>query len=119
LLTRFSEFSGLKPFLDGQANFFSINLFPIQLDRLDGYHWQIEYFYRFQILPSVFGKRVYLSGFADQDIDNRTKSTWVTEHQLGVNFYDAWHAVAEFRYNQYIEKDTGVALGLQYIMNMP
>ena len=98
-------------------NSFSINIFPLQLDSVDGFNWQIEYFYRFQILLSIFLDRVYLSGFADQNLDSRGDSKWVTQHQLGVQIVSQFFAVAEFRYNELLpSKKEGMGLGLQYVI---
>ncbi len=115
ILTNFSELKFTQPFLNGTTNFISINLFPLQIDHMDGFNWQIEYFYRFQILPSFFRNHVYLSGFADQNISDRVDSTWIVENQIGIRFYDNFYVVAEHRFNGSLENDaTGLGLGLEY-----
>jgi hypothetical protein len=79
---------------------------------------QMEYVYKIDILPSKLNNRLYLSGFADQDLiwDSNAafKSIWVTEHQLGIRIIGGLHAVAEYRINEYIPDKSGWGLGIQY-----
>lgn len=117
VLIRLAEAPFLKDYLDGTSNHFSINLFPLQFDRMPQNGWQIEYFYRFQILPSIFSDRFYLSGFADQNFDSSGKDTWVTEHQAGFRVYGDLYAALEHRYNETFPADrTGTGVGLQYLI---
>lgn len=118
LLVRLSETRFVGEFLDGSKNSLSINVFPVQFDHTDNQDWQVEYFYRFQILPSALDDRVYLSGFADQNIDSETRSFWVTEHQLGVMLLSSIYAVVEYRFNDFLPTDkTGTALGFEFLLD--
>lgn len=116
-LVRLSEFEIFREHLDGSLNSFSINLFPLQLDNNNEFNWQIEYFYRFQFMPSFFEDRFYLSGFADQNLDSRGTSKWVTEHQFGIQIVKQFYVAVEFRYNEFLaSKREGIGLGLQYVI---
>jgi hypothetical protein len=79
---------------------------------------QMEYVYKIDILPSKLNKRLYISGFADQDLiwdsNGSLKSIWVTEHQLGIRVIGELHAVAEYRINEYLPDRSGWGLGIQY-----
>lgn len=94
---------------------FGVNVFPIQLDEIEGYNWQIEYFYKIQIARELFGDRLYLSGFADQNL-GPNDTIWVTEHQVGLRFFDNFFLVSEYRINEYLKHKTGWAHGLQYLL---
>ncbi len=75
---------------------------------------QVEHFYR----KSWLNNRVYLTGFADMDVnhDGKPLLTVVTEHQLGVRIAKGIYAVAEYRYNQYVSKKQGFGFGLEYFI---
>jgi hypothetical protein len=114
LLINFAAIPALK-FLKSNDINFAINLFPVQLDYQDGFNWQIEYFYSITIAPQFFSKRLYIAGFADQNM-NKGKISWVTEHQLGYRFYDNFFAVSEYRINEFFEKKSGLGLGIEYLL---
>lgn len=79
---------------------------------------QMEYVYKIDVLPSKLNNRLYISGFADQDLiwgaNASLKSIWVTEHQLGIRIIGQLHAVAEYRINEYLPDKSGWGLGIQY-----
>jgi hypothetical protein len=79
---------------------------------------QMEYVYKIDIIPSKLNKRLYISGFADQDLqwstNNSLKSIWVTEHHLGVRILGGLHAVTEYLVNEYLPDRSGWGLGIQY-----
>jgi hypothetical protein len=79
---------------------------------------QMEYVYKIEILPSKLNKRLYISGFADQDLiwtsNGSLKSIWATEPQLGIRVLGGLHAVAECRINEYSPDKSGWDLGIQY-----
>ncbi|HLG03136.1 MAG TPA: hypothetical protein VI731_06035 [Bacteroidia bacterium] len=81
---------------------------------------QIEHVYRLQVIPGWFKDRVYIFGFADQDIIWRNGGAsfrWVTETQLGIRLAGQFYLVAEYRFNQYLNEKNGVGFGLEYIIN--
>lgn len=78
---------------------------------------QIEHFYRL----TLFKNRIYISGFADQDIYYNSPKifAFVAEHQLGIRMIDNLFFVAEYRLNDYLPaKKTGVGLGLEYFIKL-
>lgn len=102
---------------------YELSYFPVQFDGNSDYDYQFEHFYRVQVLPSVFGDRVYISGFIDHNIFDSAidgkNSLIVTEHQIGVRTYKQLYLVSEYRYNEFVRKSkrNGVAFGLEYIFN--
>jgi hypothetical protein len=72
---------------------------------------QIEYVYKIDILPSKLNKRLYISGFADKDLqwstNNSLKPAWATEYQLDVRITGRLHTVTEYRLNEYLPEKTG------------
>lgn len=83
---------------------------------------QLEHVYNFKILPKLFKSRVYLGGFADQNIvyqeNGKISFNWVSEHQLGIRFYKKFFAVLEYRINDFLPADNyGLGYGLEYKIN--
>lgn len=115
LLLNLSKLSPLAEFVKAHRFSMGVNFFPIQIDESKGYSWQMEYFYSIQIARRLMGDRLYLSGFADQNI-RPNETTWVTEHQLGFRFYDNFFLVTEYRINEFLKKNTGWATGLEYVL---
>jgi hypothetical protein len=115
VLLNISKLSFLEEFSKAHRFLMGVNFFPIQLDEAKGYNWQMEYFYSIQIARKLFGDRLYLSGFADQNM-GPDKTTWVTEHQLGFRVYDNFFLVAEYRINEFLKKNTGWATGVEYVL---
>lgn len=96
-----------------------IACYGLQFDHTTGNQWQIEYVFRWDVLPELLDNRVYLSGFVDQNIDHSagTKTTWLEETQLGVRVLGDWHVVAEQRYNGFRRgREASLGLGLEYVM---
>lgn len=88
-----------------------------QVDGTNGMGWlpQIEHFFQLELFKS----RVYIRGFMDHNLnwfDSATDKI-VTEHQVGIKILNGFYAVAEYRYNDYLQEKHGVGLGLEYIIN--
>jgi hypothetical protein len=115
LLVNVSSLPVLLNFSEKNLFAFGVNVFPIQLDEIEGYNWQIEYFYKIQIARKLFGDRLYLSGFADQNL-GPDETIWVTEHQVGLRIFDNFFLVSEYRINEYLQHNTGWAHGLEYLL---
>ncbi|MBI4424049.1 MAG: hypothetical protein HY554_10000 [Elusimicrobia bacterium] len=111
---RASSTPALSPFLKGLGVFFATTIFPVQFDHRDGYHWQIEHVYRVDLFPEAWGRRAYLSGYADHNL-GPGRVPWVAEHQLGIRVAGSLHAVVEYRYNGFLRDKNGVGLGLEYL----
>jgi hypothetical protein len=115
LLVNISSISTLEDFFKRNAVTFGINLFPVQADHQDGFNWQVEYIYSVVIAPRIFNSRLYLAGFADQNM-NQDEISWVTEHQLGYRFYNNFFVVTEYRINEGLDKETGLGVGLEFLL---
>ena len=85
---------------------------------LDDFTWQIEHFYKLDILPEKLNNRGYISIFADNTMGDEIAKGLVMEHQLGVRLWDQFYAVAEYRYFAYFHEkyQSGVGVGLQYLV---
>lgn len=82
---------------------------------------QAQYVYRWNILGKQLKNRIYLGAFANQyfDISNpQIQFSWVTEHQLGIRIWEGLHLVAEYRYNAFWQKKTGIGLGFEYFHSL-
>lgn len=91
---------------------YSINFHFLETDSSG---WQIEQVYRRQFLDG----KVYVAGFCDHNIDDGgDHSTWVTEHQVGLQVFDSMYLVAEHRYNSFFPSGSrqGLGIGLEYVM---
>ena len=80
---------------------------------------QIEHVYRISLFPSIFKNRIYIGGFADQNInyqDNGKLSfNWVSEHQIGYNIFNSLFIVLEYRINDFLPNNNeGLGYGLEY-----
>jgi len=96
-----------------------IALYVAQFDHVDGYQWQIEHCFRWDVFPELFGDRVYVGGFADHNINhaNGTDSIWLEEAQLGVRLLGDCYFVTEQRYNGFrTGSETSVGVGLEYVI---
>lgn len=109
-----SSTKGFDGFFKKINTFYAVTFFPVQFDSLAGYQWQIEHVYRTELMPGLLDKRVYLSGFVDQNIGPGSLP-WVTEHQLGVRLAGNLYAAVEYRHNAFLKKKDGVGLGLEYV----
>lgn len=106
--------------------FYSVNFHLVQfrIHSETEFMTQIEHVYKIMVFPKLLNKRLYISGFADQNIvdvlDDSGKKTgtslkWVTEHQLGINLIDQLYLVAEYRINDFLPYgNSGIGYGLEY-----
>lgn len=92
--------------------------FTAQLRRFDFHDsdaWQVEHFFRTNLT-----ERIYLSGFVDQTFELDTsgplpKTPIVVEIQLGLRFYNQFHAIAEYRKNEFrTGNEENLAVGIEY-----
>lgn len=96
----------------------NFHLFQFDFDKPTGYFTQMEHVYKLLLFPQPLNRRVYISGFADQNFrsgseENKTK--WVTEHQLGIRIIDEFYVVAEYRINDFfLSGHYGLGYGLEY-----
>tara|TARA_R110002050_G_scaffold100580_1_gene208118 strand:- start:61307 stop:62050 length:744 start_codon:yes stop_codon:yes gene_type:complete len=80
---------------------------------------QIEHAYRINLLPRTLNNRLYLGGFADQNINYLNNGgisfKWVSEHQLGYRLIDQLYIVLEYRINDFLPTDHyGLGYGFEY-----
>lgn len=98
----------------------------------NGYPFQLSHVYRWDIAPNKLQRRLYLSGFFDQNIcigpclvDPRDSSSrvkhhrTVTEHQLGIRVVGGLHVIGELKYNDYYVPSLGFSGGLEYVVDFP
>jgi hypothetical protein len=117
---KLSQTKPLVNFFKKLNMFYSINPMFVQFQEKmpSKYMTQIEHVYSINILPQLFNKRVYISGFADQnfvyDSNNNLKFKWITEHQLGIKVIDNFYVVAEWRLNNYVANQRGLGYGIEY-----
>lgn len=117
-------FPGIKEFFQhiGLSYFFTAFAVQTNLSQVDGYPFQIEHVYRWNILSNYLDERLYLAGFLDHNLvasagEDVPASRVLTEHQLGVRVWRGFHTVCELRFNQYLpEQEVGVGLGLEYFV---
>jgi len=101
------------PLIAGQKSWLQWRYFPIQTDQYT--RSQAGIVYRFGLT-----ERLYISGFADFNIDENGKNRWVTGPQLNYEIIDNVNFVLEGRINEYEGTNgklsaTGVALGLKVL----
>ena len=116
-----NQTKGLKNFFKKLNMSYSMNPMLVQFRRRSAtkYATQIEHVYAFLIAPKIFGKRLYLGGFADQNVvynnNGGVSFKWVSEHQLGFRLVNRLFAVLEYRINDYFLTDKyGLGYGLEY-----
>lgn len=117
--TEVNEISFLRKIFKKLNTKYKVTYFPWQLDHYDGYGFQIQYVLYSKIMPKTFNERMYLYGFADQNImvDGEDKhNKLVSELQLGYRIYKGFHLVSELRCNGFFPKGSrfGVGLGMEY-----
>lgn len=97
----------------------AINFHVLQIDREDGYVWQMEYSAR--LSPPYLDERLYVAGFADHTFNGARppgapSAPLVMEIQAGVRLLDQLYAVVEYRINQYrVDSESNIALGAEYV----
>jgi hypothetical protein len=115
---RLNDTRGLQDFFRSINLSYAVNLHFLQFDHEDAYVVQLEHAF-FMKFPAL-SDRLYLSGFMDhtfnQDLpEGFPGSPIVMEIQGGVRLFDRFHAIAEYRINDYRRGDvTNLALGVQY-----
>lgn len=111
---RVSQTPGAGALFKALGMVYTLTPYPLQADFNPNYNYQLEHFWRMQLLPGTFPDRAYLFGFADHNL-GRGKPLWVTETQLGVRLVDRFFAVAEFRHNGFMpRRRDGWGFGLEY-----
>ncbi len=101
--------------------FYSINPMFVQFQEHvpTKYMTTIEHVYAINLFPRALNKRLYISGFADQNFvyaNNSLIFKWVSEHQIGIRMIDKGYLVAEFRSNNYVAEQVGVGYGVEYLL---
>ncbi|MFT5207112.1 MAG: hypothetical protein ACI9CF_000861 [Candidatus Omnitrophota bacterium] len=99
---------------------YKINFHAVQWDdeTHGDYVWQMEHVYRMNIFPQWFDNRVYLAGFVDHAFGGPSNPAVVSEHQVGIRLLDNWHAIAEYRRNEYRKgNEDSLGLGVEYKIN--
>ncbi len=101
------------PLIAGQKSWLQWRYFPIQTNQYA--RSQASVVYRLGLT-----KRLYISGFADFNIDEKGKNRWVAEPQLNYEIIDNLNFVLEGRINEYEAANAklsgaGVALGLKVL----
>lgn len=119
-LWRLNNTQGIKDFLKKiDLNYFvCFHLFQFREKQALKYFTQIEHVYKLLLFPTWLKKRLYLGGFADQNLirkGDKVDVEWVTEHQLGYRIIDAFYVVIEYRVNDFWKTDKyGLGYGLEY-----
>ena len=100
---------------------YALNTMIVQFRRKENtkFMTQLEHAYRIGIAPKFFHNRLYLGGFADQNIQYLVGGgiafDWVSEHQMGFRVVDQLYVVLEYRINDYLSNDNyGLGYGLEY-----
>jgi len=114
-----SDTPGISKFFKSIGLSWGINFHVLQLQpktESDGMFFQMEHFYRWNILGKKLNNRLYLSGFADHTLSGKNAKGLVTEHQLGYRVSNGFYIVAEYRHFSYFPKKyrDGLGLGLEY-----
>jgi hypothetical protein len=90
-----------------------LKLFVIESD---GHGWQASLNWN-KKFDNVMDGRLSAGGFFDINFDtgpNHDKTRIVTEHQVRLRLLDGLHMITEFRLNEFLRNDFGIAPGLQY-----
>ena len=104
----------VKNFFHGLLNY-SISFYPIQLDAITGFNWQMEHVYTLSILKN----RLILSGFLDHNV-LKAGSKVISEHQVALRTIDQLYIVSEYRHNDFLGDDkNGFGFGLEYKILFP
>lgn len=89
-----------------------IKYFPIETDQRGGqfsFNWNKEF-------AGFLNGKISAGGFFDLNYDAGTQnnSVIVTEHQVRCRVYEGLLLITEFRVNQFLNDDFGIAPGIQY-----
>lgn len=98
---------------------YSITFHMLQLDHEPGFVWQMEHIFRLD--TPYLDRRLYLAGFVDhtfnQDVPNVPRNPAIVEVQAGVRLIEEFHAIAEYRINQYrVDHESNLGLGAEYVI---
>lgn len=111
----------LKPFFEKLNLKYSANfhLLQFRFNEQSKLFPQLEHAYRINLFPNFFNNRMYIGGFADQNIiynaDGKLTFKWVSEHQIGYNIISSLFVVLEYRINDFLLIDNyGLGYGLEY-----
>ena len=86
--------------------------FPLETDRQGGqfsFYWNKNF-------DHLLGGRLSAGGFFDlnYDVGPTGRTVIVTEHQIRYRVVEGLHVITEFRWNQFLPDDFGIAPGVQY-----
>lgn len=100
---------------------YSINPMFIDWGAADGVHYAttIEHVFFVKIAPNLLNDRLYMGGFADQNLrtdqNGNVQCTLVSEQQLGVKLTKGFYAVVEYRINEFVTAEPkGIGYGIEY-----
>ena len=121
LRSRLSAIPKLRRFFKKIKLSYSINPMFVQFRRKSKTKFMtlIEHVYNLKIGPRTFQDRLYLAGFADQNVvypeNGGIAFKWVSEHQLGFRVIDRFFLIMEFRINDFMTKESyGLGYGIEY-----
>ncbi|WP_114780630.1 hypothetical protein [Botryobacter ruber] len=124
ILWKPGDMAALAPVFKSINLYYFANLHIVRLSEHTGVKFfrQLEHVYKLNILPKLLDNRVYIGGFADQNVEyhdnGKVSFNWVTEHQLGVMVLKQFYVVVEYRINEFSPTEkSGVGYGLQYVIN--
>ena len=88
-------------------------IFPLETDSR-GWQASMNWSKKFE---KIFGGRISAGGFVDLNMDagpTQDDLVVVSEHQIRYRLFEGLHLITEFRLNEFLSDDFGVAPGLQY-----
>lgn len=115
---RVSDTGFLKAYFDRMNLLYRLTFHLKRFSSGDDKVWQMEHFFKMSF-PYI-SDRLYLSGFVDQTFDQSLppgfpQNPVVTEIQLGMRLFDKFHAVTEYRINDFRNgNETNLAIGVEY-----
>lgn len=106
---------------------YALSFYPLQFRTSgsfqDGWRFDVENTYRWEILPGVLHRRVYLGGFVDLefwtlDADRSYTTSVTTQNQLGIRVVGEFYVIGTYRYDGFFpEKKGGFGGGVEYVMD--
>lgn len=89
-----------------------VKYFPIETDGQGGqfsFNWNKNF-------DNILGERFSAGGFFDMnyDVGSSGDIKLVTEHQVRLRVIEGLHLISEFRVNEFLRDDFGIAPGIQY-----